>query len=150
MEINQLVTKILNGVREFDSLNFFGGKGRFTQTEFRLLMEIYCEEEKGRSIISAELAHRLGVTRSAVSQIISKLEARDVVKRVASSTDKKIAYIRFSDKAVDALKEQCNRINEIMNKVIEDFGEERLQKMLYDFDEFSAAFVRVHKQTGKE
>ncbi|MFQ7077253.1 MAG: MarR family transcriptional regulator [Christensenellaceae bacterium] len=47
-----------------------------------LLGEVILAGYDGKRIISTQLVARLGVTRSAVSQMVNKLEARGIVRRV--------------------------------------------------------------------
>ena len=68
-------------------------KTRFSNTELRLLFEILTAKYEGKRLISTQLAKRLGVTRSAISQIVNRLEEEGVVRRVADDVDRKIAYI---------------------------------------------------------
>ena len=109
MEINEYLVSFFNIVREIESINMFEQKSKLSGTEFRMLREIILEREKGKDIISSELSRRLGITRSAVSQIVTKLEKKNIVKRTASDTDRKIAYVRLSDHALALFSEQCEQ-----------------------------------------
>lgn len=142
MEINKYFVRMLQSIKTLDGIDFFMGKAKLSQTEFRLILEVILEREKGRDIISSELARRLGITRSAVSQIVTKLEERDIVKRVASPTDRKIAYVQLSDSAISIFNEQLSHLNQVMDSVLQEYGEERLQSLLQEYDEFAKAFRR--------
>lgn len=150
MEINQYFIKLLENIRNLESLDFFMGKGKLTQSEFRLVLEVILERDKGGEIISSELARRLGITRSAVSQIVSKLEERNVIERASSPVDKKIAYIRLTDSTVAVFNEQCKRVNAVMDKLVEEFGQERLDELIAEYDELARVFKRVRKDFGEE
>ena len=125
MEINEYLVKSFQLVRDMENMDFFAGVARLSRTEFRLLREVVMEEQKGRSIISSELARRLGITRSAISQIVTKLEQKGIVKRIDSPTDRKIAYIRIADSAISVFNEQCQEANAIMEPA-DDVEEGRL------------------------
>ncbi len=142
MEINKYFMRMLQLVKTLDGSNFFMDKAKLSQTEFRLVLEVILEREKGRDIISSELARRLGITRSAVSQIVTKLEEKDIVKRVASPTDRKIAYVQLSDSALSVFNEQLNHLNQVMDNVLQEYGEKRLQSLLQEYDEFAKVFRR--------
>lgn len=148
MEINKYFIKLLQSIKELDELDFFMGRSKLSQTEFRLLLEVILEGEKGCDIISSELARRLGITRSAVSQIVTKLEEKNIVKRTASPVDRKIAYIRLSDAAVSVFNEQCKRVNTVMEKVVGEYGEDRLHSLIKEYDAFADVFARVRKEMG--
>ena len=90
MENSKYLNKLLLTVKFMEELTLMPVNVKLSQTEFRMLREIIIEKELGKQIISSELSRRLGITRSAVSQLVTKLEERGVVKRVASPTDRKI------------------------------------------------------------
>lgn len=146
MEINEYLVKLFNVIKDVESLDLFAFGARFSKTEFRLLREVVLEGEKGKRIISSELSKRLGVTRSAVSQIVTKFENENVLKRVASPTDRKIAYIELSDEAYAVFEEQCKQANKLMDEVAKRYGKDRLQQLIDDYD----AFVRVFSSAKKE
>lgn len=149
MEINEYLVKFFQIVREMENLDFFSGVSKLSRTEFRLLREIVMEEEKGKMIISSELARRLGITRSAVSQIVTKMEERGIVQRVDSPTDRKIAYIRLSESSLAVFEEQCKEANGIMRQVIAELGEEKMKELFAAFEEFCKVCARVQNdRTG--
>ena len=146
MRINDYLIKLIEIIKEMEEVDFFVGNTKLTTTEFRLLREILIEEERGEKIISSELARRLGITRSAISQLVSKLEERNIVERVASATDKKIAYVCFTDYALRLFDEQCKVSNEIMNRVVQKMGEEKLDALIAGYNEFAMALSDARKE----
>lgn len=152
MEINNYLVKLIETAKGLEKLDFFMGKATLSKTEFRLLQEVVIEQEKGKDIISSELARRLGVTRSAISQIVTKLERENIVKRTASETDRKIAYIRLSDYASSMFMQQCERANSAMEELVAMFGEERLDRFITEYDELCKAFCKIvekHNQASR-
>lgn len=149
MELNEYLLRIFKIVKDMEDLNLFSDAAKLSKTEFRLVREIILEGERGRNIISSELARRLGITRSAVSQIVTKLEAQDVVKRTASPTDRKIAYVCLSDRANALFEEQCRQANEIMELIVADLGEKKMAKLFDAYDEFALAFCRARKRLAE-
>ena len=135
MEINEYLYKLIRITRVFERFDYFKEKTNFEKTEYRLLREILMERNRGEQIISSELARRLGVTRSAVSQIVTKLERDGIVKRMASSTDRKIAYIELTPNVANELEKQIDDANAFMEKVVEVFGDERMKSYLQETDE---------------
>ena len=105
-------------------------------TELRLLSEIIYAGSKGERLISTQLAKRLNVTRSAISQIVNNLEKRGIVKRVADTVDKKIAYIELSNYAIDAYNDEKAVMVSYVWRIVEQFGEEKMDKLLGLVDEF--------------
>ena len=120
-------------------------KPRFNNSEMRLLGEVIKERQEGRKIISTELSKRLGITRSAVSQMVNKLEERNVLKRSPSATDKKIAYVELAAEAEKAYVEEHEKCCAFMGKLIEKFGQERLDELLSLNEEFLSLVEELKK-----
>ena len=150
MEINEYLIKLFQIIKDMENVSLFRERAKLSKTEFALLREIVMEGENGRKIISSELARRLGITRSAVSQLVTKMEKEGVVKRVASPTDRKIAYIQLSDESVAVFEEQCKEANDIMQRVVDKMGEDRIRELIATYDEFFAALTQVQKEVKEE
>lgn len=150
MKINKYLVKLIQTSKELENLDFFMGKAELSKTEFRLLQEVIIERGKGRNIISSELARRLGITRSAVSQIVTKLEEKNIVKRTAAEHDRKIAYIKLSDYAASMFEQQQARANVFMEKVIGEYGVERFENLIGEYDDLCKAFEKIKSETEGE
>ena len=150
MEINEHLIKLIGVAKGFGELDFFAGKDDLTKTEFRLLQEVVIEQEKGSDIISSALAKRLGVTRSAVSQIVTKLERENIVRRVPSDFDRKIAYIRLSDYAKSMFVRQCERANALMAELERKFGKKRLENFIGEYDELCKIARKIAEKNKEE
>ena len=146
MQFNEYLVKLIKTTRELENLDFFMGKAKLSKTEFRLMQEILVEREKGKGVISSELARRLGVTRSAISQVVTRLEERGIVKRVPSDTDKKIAYVELSEYTITLFEEQCARANVCIERVAAEFGEERLKNLIKENEELFAVFRKINAE----
>ena len=81
---------IFTMMKNMDNLTVADQKTRFNSTEIRLLGEILASRYVGKRLISTQLAQLLGITRSAVSQIVNRLESDGIVKRVADDEIKEI------------------------------------------------------------
>ena len=149
MEINEHLLKIIGLMKTAEDLDLFPVAAKLSQTEFRLLREVILEQEKGGEIISSELARRLKITRSAVSQIVKRMENNGIVKRVDSPVDRKIAYVHLSDNARALFEEQCAQANDFMDKVVKNFGEKKFGELTKMFDEFVEAYDGEYKKARK-
>ena len=109
---------------------------RFSDTEIRLMSEILYAKYKGERLISTQIASLLGVTRSAISQMVNRLEERGIVKRVADDVDRKIAYIELTEEALSLYKTDIEKCMEFVGELVEKFGEERFEEMCALLSEF--------------
>ncbi len=150
MEINEYLVKFFQIEKELEDVELFAQKSKLSDTEFRMIREILLEREKGKDIISSELARRLGITRSAVSQIVTKLEKQGIVRRTASDTDRKIAYVRLSDHAIAVFEEQCAYANGIIEEVVAEFGVDKMDELIASCKALSRTFTQVCERRNKE
>lgn len=108
----------------------------FNDTELRLLAEIVSAKQEGKRLISTQLATRIGVTRSAISQIVNRLETEGIVMRVPDAVDRKIAYIEFTEKTVEIYEKDWKLCQRYIGSVVKKFGEERFYQMCSLCNEF--------------
>ncbi len=125
-------------IRESESLILEDKNTNFKSTELRMLTEVLFAQYNGERLISAEIARRLNLTRSAVSQIVNDLEKRKVIVRLPDSIDKKIAYIELADGVIEAYGEDIEKASAFVEERVKRFGEERFNQMCALFTEFSA------------
>ncbi|MBQ9728475.1 MAG: MarR family transcriptional regulator [Clostridia bacterium] len=134
---NDYLGKILMLLQKREGLVVNDKKLHFNNTELRMIGEILSEGYQGKRLISTRLATRLGITRSAVSQIVNRLEARGVVKRVPDDTDKKIAYIELCPSYFQMYQEDVTCLKEGIACLIERFGEKKFNEMYSLFISFA-------------
>lgn len=136
-EKNERYLKMIYSIlKRRDTLMVADKFGHFNDTEVRLLVEILAAKYDGKRLISTQLAKSLGVTRSAVSQIVNRLEAEGVVKRVADDVDRKIAYIEISEEVMKIYETDLNNYFEYVGALIKKYGEEKFETLYQLIDEF--------------
>ena len=149
MEANRLLQELYSIARRLESAQLFNHAFPFNNTEMQLIKEILRAKETGGRMISSRLAKVLGITRSAVSQMVSKLEAKNVVRRVPDDKDRKIAYIELSDTARAQYEDMKDRVNAILSSVIGELGDEKVETFVKSAHEFVDAFDgAVARQTA--
>lgn len=88
------------------------------------VLKVLCEGEKeDKKMNVTELANELNMSKSAVSQLISKLEKKGFVKRKINLFDKKINYISVTEEARSAYENNHKKYNEVVKKVVDEMGE---------------------------
>jgi DNA-binding MarR family transcriptional regulator len=101
-----------------------------------LIGELINAQMHGKQIISTQIAKSLGITRSAVSQMVDRLENQNIVKRVADKVDRKIAYVELTEEGSKLCKNEAKVYMTRVNMLIEKFGEERFKEMCALFHSF--------------
>ena len=146
--MNDYVAEFIRILRKVEGLDLFPETAKLSKTEFRILREIIEESEKGGEIISSELARRIGITRSAISQIVNKMEQRGIVKRVPAPNDKKIAYVRLSESTLGIYEEQCRQAGDFLKKIVAVYGKENMEKFISSCNDLIDAFKTVKTESG--
>ena len=111
-------------------------KTNFNYTELRMLSEIISAKYEGKRLISTQLAKLLGVTRSAVSHTVQRLESKGVIKRIPSETDKKVDYIEISEEILTDDKQDIQKCVRFVGEIVDEFGEKDFYKMCELYEKF--------------
>ncbi len=136
MEASAFLREIYRINKRLEEIKIFDEKLTLNNTEMQMLREIIVAKESGRRLISSRLAKTLGITRSAVSQMVNKLESKEIVCRVPDVKDRKIAYIELSEKAMDIYNQMKERVNLFLQKIMERLGEGKIGNFLTSANEF--------------
>ena len=148
MKKQEYLKKIVGIVKSMEEVTKTGRETHFNSTELRLLKELLMAEMEGEKIISTQLAKRLGVTRSSVSQMVNRLEEEGVVYRQADAVDRKIAYIVMTDEAKELTKKELATWTAGLEEVVAQFGEENMEKMLALLEKFIEISNKVKGRKG--
>lgn len=132
----EYLLKIFQIMKRRDSIVITDKKTQFKSTEIRLISELLAAKYQGRRMISSQLARALGVTRSAVSQIVGQMEKDGLVIRVPAETDKKIAYVELTDAALKTYSKDITTCMDFVGSLVEKFGEDKFNQLCVLFDEF--------------
>ncbi len=150
MEGSNLMQEIYAIGKRLEELKIFHRAMPFNNTEMQMMREIIAAKERGSRVISSGLAKLLGITRSAVSQMVNKLESKGVVRRVPDSRDKKIAYIELSDKARSIYEESRARVNGLLERIVAKLGAEKVEHFITGTNEFIDAFCEATEEADAE
>jgi len=138
MQTEELIKLILKASQSFkeESLLKSHDERTFNNTEMRLIGFVIYNDELGKKVISTQIARNLGITRSAVSQMVNRLAERGVVQRVPSEFDRKIAYIELSEASRSEYEEQKVKMEETLQKVSEIMGEADMNEFIRLLNKF--------------
>lgn len=125
----------------------FQTEAPLSRTERGVLAILCCAEAEGTRVISAQIAQRLDVTRSAVSQAVDKLENAGYVLRTSSDTDRKIAYIELTPEAKARFDVRAQGHKELFGRVFSRMGEDAVREFLTLAERFVDA-VREERKNG--
>ena len=123
-------------LKKRENLTITTQKTRFSDTELRLIAEVLSAKYEGKRLISTQIAKLLGVTRSAISQIVKNLEQEGVIKRVPDDVDRKIAYIEVTEETMAAYDADLKACASFVGSVVDKYGEEKFLTMCELFGQF--------------
>jgi len=146
---NDYIERIVASLRKIGNFNKIGREQPFNNTEMRLLGEIAYVDNRGGRIISTELANAIGVTRSAISQIVNKLEAQGIVVRVPSDTDRKRVYIELTESAKKAYNSEKQHISDTITEISKLMGEKDMATFVKLLDKFADCQEKVFLRENK-
>src|SRR4051794_7523539 len=97
-----------------------------TSPQFFILLVL----KKEKSIKSTQLADLLTIKPSAVTTLVDKLVERNYVKRLPSSTDRRVIYLELKKDGEGLIGKVLADHNETMGKNFNSFTEDELQDLL--------------------
>ena len=133
---NEYLFKVFQLMKRREGLVVTDRKTHFNNTEMRMISELLAARYEGRRLISSQLAKMIGVTRSAVSQIVNKLEEEGVIVRIPSDKDKKIAYVELTDKTLETYREDIATCTAFVGSLVKELVEDNFEKMCVLFNAF--------------
>lgn len=88
-------------------------------TTFQLLSAVH---GAGDEASQAEVARRLGVTPATLSETVTAHEAKGLLKRSASSTDKRVKILQLTAKSAKMLDKVLTIVNDVEEKMLNGIG----------------------------
>jgi DNA-binding MarR family transcriptional regulator len=82
-----------------------------------------------QGVRGAELAKKLGVSKQAVSQLVTELEEWGVVEQIADPKDGRAKLVRFSKKGEQALLHGLAVLGELELELTDKIGKRRMQEL---------------------
>lgn len=129
-ENEEYLCKIFSMLKKMENVSIIKEKSALNNTELRLVGEVLFASMNGERLISTQIAKKLCVTRSAISQIVNNLENKGVIKRVPDKVDKKIAFIELTDASLEVYQTAKNLGENFVEDIIKEFGKNKLDQLL--------------------
>ncbi len=84
-------------------------------SELSVMNALIDAENEDKKMNITELSHSLKITKSAISQLVTRLEKKGYIKRKINLFDKKVNYLIVTEEG----KKECSSNQEILNKIAE-------------------------------
>lgn len=143
MSCNEPAEELMRCMNQFRLLNKkYHVHMELPPAEFFTMIGIYQITKKNKEINSftegvttTQVVKELGTTLSAVSKLMKNLEEKQLIERISSSKDRRVAYIRLTVKGERLLLLERERRDKIMNKVIKRVGDEKIKVLIQTMHE---------------
>lgn len=150
MEINLETVKMIDSFKKlsesihklFDS----NEKSDLSMSETKLIETIDIANKKGELVNTSDIANNLRISKSAVSQCISKLERKGYIRRKINLKDKKIGYLYLTDACKTKYEEKKAKCNDIVARVIKHLGEDKIYKISNLIEELNMIVENIKEE----
>lgn len=92
------------------------------------------DNEKYHGIKTSDLTKKLCITKPATSKILNSLEEKGYIERSSNKEDRRIVYVKLTEKGTLYLQEQNIKFKKFTYKVIEKMGEEDIDNLIRLFN----------------
>ena len=99
--------------------------GKATPTQIRIIG--YILDNPNVDIYQKDLEEKLNLSRATISDVLLRMEKKELIKREVSEFDARSKKIILGEKSQKFFKEKINNLNEIENKVIRNISKEELE-----------------------
>ncbi len=143
MEADQILQDIFGIARKLDEIKVFHNILPFNNTELQFMKVIVLADEAGKRVISSDIARSLGITRSAVSQMVKKLEDEKIIVRVPAENDKKSSHVMLSPAARTAYERMKDYMNAFVQQIVDRVGYDEIRRFIDGMNKFIDIFNEV-------
>lgn len=109
-----------------------------------------CGEDGAKTVTVSDVTACSEISKPALSQIFNSLEAKGILRRSISKTDRRVVELTMTEQGMILLREQHRRLNDFMDRLIEEFGAEKMNTMLDLFGEMTSAAAALKDEFQNE
>jgi DNA-binding MarR family transcriptional regulator len=136
-------------LRRIDKLMTMHVESRFQALELSFMQWVALKVVRdGTAGNAGELARELAITSGATTRMIDVLEARGLLERDRSATDRRVVRVAVTEAGRAAIAALQPPVVEAWNEVLADFGQEEVERMIADLMRLLAAAERVVGQAA--
>lgn len=139
---------ISNTVRKTADIHLMGENADMSEMSACILLYLEQQEKKSVAVFHRDLEREFHISKATVSQIISRMERKKLVKRIGDKEDTRIKWIVMTDYARRMLPYLRAEDKKFADRILEGFSEgekeillgflKRIQDNLYNLDEKGA------------
>ncbi len=123
--------RFIDFVFALEALNISKYCGKSLKINEIIILKYLCENN---DVKMSDLSNYLLISKSAISQLIKKLETLELVERINSKIDRKIVNIYITKKGEKTYKKILNQAIAKVSYVFEDLNEEKKNSLMEILD----------------
>lgn len=109
------------------------------------------KEESNTSIIkSSKISDMLNISKPALTQIINRLEGKDLIERVYSKTDRRCTFLRFTKNGESIFEEEKNNMQKCLLDVENKMGKEKFIQLADLLEEFTYSLSVIKEEKNEK
>lgn len=113
-----------------------------SETEFKLISLVSDAQSVDENINLTKISEELNITRSAVTQIATKLEKKKYIEKYTLSSNKKEIYLKIGEKAIEQYNMIMEKISLFCEKLFNEIGQEGVDNI--------DRYINICKRIGLE
>ncbi|NLJ30182.1 MAG: winged helix DNA-binding protein [Clostridiales bacterium] len=86
----------------------------------------------------SDLSAATEMSKPAVSQMLNSLEDKGLVERIMTKSDRRVVYVRLTEKGRERLDATARQMNELLDRVVKELGPE-------DTEELTRLFIKLYQ-----
>lgn len=101
-----------------------------SQGEFYMLKAISELKDTDGNINMSSITNKLAISNPAVSQMVSGLEEKELVKRTVCKTDRRVVFVTLTKRGEDILNHAACMFDSVMDTVVAKLGKEDSEQLI--------------------
>ncbi len=116
-----------------------------------MILAIISEAEKSNTVVhKSQIAKRLGLTKSAITQFCNKLQNKGYIDYYVADSNLKNHYLKLTDDVRKSVESRCEIMDGCLQNFIDNVGEENIVLLMDLMKEFNNAIIRLSSQRYEE
>lgn len=123
-KIGYLITTIHHILRS--QMNNLMRDEDLTKAQFDCLVFIIKSERKGHRVIQRDLENYFRISNPSISNMLTRLESKDLIRRESSKEDRRIRYVVATEKALAQIEKANWQLEQAEKKMLAGLDEQEL------------------------
>lgn len=134
---NKTTQEIMDIVLKWRSRYSAEKMGDLTPNEVSALKVIVTHNDKFHTDIKmSELSDHIEATKPATSQLVNRLEEKELIERFMTKEDRRVVYVKLTDKGREYYEINRTRLMDFLDYLMQEMGEGEAKELLRLFNRY--------------